>query len=72
MSKVPTGSNAASYPGAEPEYARIPETCRRHGLSRSGIYRLYADRKIRLVKLGRTTLVDMVSVRAFMATLPQA
>jgi len=40
------------------------------GLSRSGLYRLAAEGRIRLVKLGARTLVDAASVRAFLATLP--
>ena len=42
------------------------------GLSRSGIYRAAAEGKIRLLKAGRTTLVDMASVRDFLAALPAA
>ncbi len=42
------------------------------GLSRSSIYREAGRGNIRLLKLGRTTLVDMASVRAFLATLPVA
>lgn len=42
------------------------------GLSRSGIYRAAAEGRIRLVKAGRTTLVDMASVRSFIASLPAA
>ena len=42
------------------------------GLSRSGIYRAAAEGKIRLLKCGRTTLVDMASVRDFLAALPVA
>ena len=42
------------------------------GLSRSGLYRLHAAGKIRLVKLStRRVLVDCASVRAFLATLPE-
>ena len=42
------------------------------GLSRSGIYRAAAEGKIKLLKFGRTTLVDMASVRDFLAALPAA
>jgi hypothetical protein len=42
------------------------------GLSRSAIYREAARGNIVLLKLGRTTLVDMESVRAFLAGLPRA
>jgi hypothetical protein len=42
------------------------------GLSRSAIYREAGAGRIRLMKLGRSTLVDMASVRAFLACLPAA
>jgi hypothetical protein len=42
------------------------------GLSRSAIYRAAAEGKIVLKKLGRTTLVDMASARAFIDSLPKA
>jgi hypothetical protein len=55
-----------------PEFARIRGTMARYGISRSGIYRHAALGDIRLVKLGNATLVDLASVRAFMARLPAA
>jgi hypothetical protein len=42
------------------------------GLSRSAIYRAAAQGKITLLKCGRSTLVDMASVRAFLEGLPRA
>jgi hypothetical protein len=42
------------------------------GLSRSAIYREAGHGRIKLLKLGRTTLVDMASLRAFLASLPVA
>ncbi|MGI4944412.1 MAG: hypothetical protein ACRYHQ_28285 [Janthinobacterium lividum] len=42
------------------------------GLSRSAIYRAAGAGQITLKKLGRTTLVDLASVRAFLASLPDA
>jgi hypothetical protein len=42
------------------------------GLSRSAIYRAAAAGHITLKKLGRTTLVDMASARAFIDSLPKA
>jgi predicted DNA-binding transcriptional regulator AlpA len=55
-----------------PEFARLRDTTARYGISRSGIYRHAALGDIRLVKLGNATLVDLASVRAFMARLPAA
>ncbi len=70
-SQPPRGVSIAAADDA-PEYARIPEACRRYGVSRSGLYRLAGEGKIRLVKLAGATLVDCGSVRAFMHTLPPA
>jgi hypothetical protein len=42
------------------------------GLSRSTLYREAGRGKIALLKIGRSTLVDMASARAFMASLPRA
>jgi hypothetical protein len=55
-----------------PEFARIRDTTARYGISRSAIYREAARGNIRLVKLGAATLVDLGSVRAFVACLPAA
>jgi len=56
----------------EAEYARIPEVCARFGLSRTGIYRLAGSGRIKLLKLGERTLVDVASVRSYFAALPAA
>jgi hypothetical protein len=42
------------------------------GLSRSAIYREAGLGRIKLMKLGRSTLVDMASIKAFLASLPAA
>jgi hypothetical protein len=42
------------------------------GLSRSAIYRAAGDGAIVLLKVGRSTLVEMNSARAFIAGLPRA
>ncbi len=61
----------ASHPIA-PEMVPLPRAPAIFGLSRSGLYRLAAERRIRMVKVGARTLVDAASVRAFLATLPAA
>ncbi len=53
-----------------PEMVPLPRAPGMFGLSRSGLYRLAADGKIKMVKIGSRTLVDAASVRAFLATLP--
>lgn len=40
------------------------------GLSRSTLYRLAASGDIRLIKVGRTTLIDCSSLDAFLASRP--
>jgi excisionase family DNA binding protein len=55
-----------------PEYGRIPEACRRYGLSRSRLYLLAGEGSIRFVKVGNATLVDLGSVRAYLASCPPA
>lgn len=52
------------------EMVPLPKAPGIFGLSRSNLYRLAADGKIRMVKIGARTLVDAASVRAFLATLP--
>lgn len=42
------------------------------GLSRSSIYRHAQAGRLTLLKSGRTTLVDMASARALLASLPRA
>jgi hypothetical protein len=63
--------NGAHY-ALEPLALPIPAAVRVSGLSRSAIYREASAGHIRLMKLGRSTLVDMASVRVFLATLPDA
>jgi excisionase family DNA binding protein len=55
-----------------PEYGRIPEACRRYGLSRSRLYLLAGDGLIRFVKVGNATLVDLASVRDYLSDCPPA
>lgn len=55
-----------------PEMVPLPQAPAAFGLSRSALYRAAGEGKIRFVKLGRSTLVDAASVRAFLASLPTA
>jgi hypothetical protein len=55
-----------------PEYGRIPEACRRFGLSRSRLYILAGEGLVRFVKTGHATLVDLASVRTYLASCPVA
>jgi excisionase family DNA binding protein len=54
------------------ETGTIADTRARFGIPRSTLYRLAAAGHVRMVKLGRTTLVDFVSVRAFLDSAPAA
>ncbi len=66
----------AALPGAavgvEPLALPIPQATALTGLSRSAFYREAGRGNIKLLKLGRTTLVCMASARAFLASLPCA
>jgi hypothetical protein len=55
-----------------PEFARIPETSRLYGMSRSRLYLLAGEGLIRFVKVGNATLVDLGSVREYLAACPPA
>jgi hypothetical protein len=55
-----------------PEYGRIPEVCRRFALSRSRLYLLAGEGLVCFVKVGGATLVDLRSVRDYLATCPRA
>lgn len=55
-----------------PEMVPLPRAPAIFGLSRSHLYRLAGEGRIRLVKVASRTLVDAASVRAFLATLPEA
>ena len=68
-----SGAAPATNAGAPQLLAqRIAEASSASGLSRSAIYREAARGSIVLLKHGRTTLVDMASLRAFLAGLPRA
>lgn len=55
-----------------PRYAPIPRAIEITGLGRSTIYKLAGQGKLRLVKAGGRTLVDMEHAMHWMATLPVA
>jgi hypothetical protein len=55
-----------------PEMARIPVACGLFGVSRSWLYREAGAGRVRLLKLGTRTLVDIASLRAALASLPAA
>ncbi|MGK7870974.1 helix-turn-helix transcriptional regulator [Falsiroseomonas sp. E2-1-a20] len=55
-----------------PEAVPLPRATAVFGISRSSLYRLAGEGAVRFIKLGRTTLVDANSVRAFLAAQPSA
>jgi excisionase family DNA binding protein len=59
-------------PPIVPEMVPLPRAPSVFGLSRSHLYRLASEGRIRMVKAGARTLVDAASVRAFLANLPVA
>ena len=66
------GDSSVNTVETVPEYGRIPEACRRFGLSRSRLYILAGEGGVRFVKVGNATLVDLGSVRAYLANCPPA
>jgi hypothetical protein len=52
--------------------APVRRACMLSGLSRSAIYRAASAGRIRVLKNGHSSLVDMASVRAYLAELPAA
>lgn len=55
-----------------PILVSIPEACQRTGVGRSFLYERLADGSIRSVKAGRRRLVDLASLQAWAASLPQS
>src|SRR3712207_9107319 len=55
-------------PAAPVETGTIADTRARFGIPRSTQYRLAAAGQIRMIKLGRTILVDFARVRAFLGS----
>jgi hypothetical protein len=55
------------------KYESVKESRRRNGnISNSQFYEILAEGRIRVVKLGRRTLVDVESADAYFASLPRA
>jgi hypothetical protein len=66
--KLSGGTRLGSGRSVDPEFGLISTACQVFGYSRSSHYRDAAKGHIRLLKRGRTTLVDFASVRAYLAT----
>lgn len=54
----------------EVEYLNVAATARRFGISRATVYRQIRDGTFRAVRHGNRSLVELASVRAWLATLP--
>lgn len=65
------GLRDCAQPAAQ-SLARISEATRWYPVSRSRLYREAAAGNIRFVKLGSATLVDLDSLRDYLARLPDA
>jgi len=55
-----------------PLYCSIPKWCQLSGISRSVVYQMLGDGRLRAVKLGKRTLVDTTAGLAFLNSLPVA
>ena len=56
----------------QPRYGRITQVTRAYGINRSRIYELLAKGRISAIKEGRSTLIELASVDAYVASLPKA
>jgi excisionase family DNA binding protein len=56
----------------EVKFLSIVAFGRQYGISRSSVYELLAQNKIRAVKLGKKTLIDVAAADAMFAGLPAA
>ena len=69
-------ANASTTPPASTPPAALPITCRivdavrMFGLSRATLYRLAAAGSVRVVKVGRRSLLDVASMQRHLAGLP--
>jgi len=59
-----------AYP--EPATAKISSAVAYSGLSRTTLWRLSKAGKVRIIKVGRSTLCGMASLRAYLASAPSA
>jgi hypothetical protein len=55
-----------------PVHAKIPFICRRHGDSRSNVYKHLANGDYDAIKVGRSTLIDVASADRYYGSLPKA
>ncbi len=61
-----------SRPALDPKYRPPAWICASYGLSRSTLYRLLGEGRLRAVKVGRSTLVEVESADALFSSLPSA
>ncbi|AFL87461.1 DNA-binding protein, excisionase family [Terriglobus roseus DSM 18391] len=54
----------------EPLLVSVVEAAQACGISRSAMYELLAERKISSMKIGKSRLVEVASIKAFVASLP--
>jgi excisionase family DNA binding protein len=62
---------ASAEPGLRPRYVSIQGACQITALSYVSIYRLIAAEKLRAVKAGSKTLVEMASIDEYLTSLPR-
>jgi excisionase family DNA binding protein len=64
--------NLQPQPVLEPVLASINATCECLDLSDTSVYRLIGQGKLKAVKAGIKTLITVQSIKAYVASLPQA
>lgn len=70
MSNAKTATRSA--PNLVPRVLPLKQATIYLGMSRSAVYRAAADGRIRLLKIGRSTVLDVESGDRFLAGLPEA
>lgn len=63
---------ARTAPNLAPRVLPLKQAAVYLGMSRSAVYRAAADGRIRLLKIGRSTVLDVESGDRFLAGLPEA
>ena len=50
----------------------IPDWCKRHRISRTTAFKLIKEKKVRAVKIGRSTRIPLADIEAFEQSLLEA
>lgn len=65
-----SGTYFSDGTSCEPRYLKIGGICKRYGLGRTKVCELIKNGRLRAIKIGSATLVDVVAADAFFASQP--